>query len=125
MKKITHIQTIRFDLKVHSIAGWIYSFLIPGKDHIDICYDPDSDLFLYAYRGQGTYSLSTIRLSKPQAGNHLKEGDIEFLSVLEEKHLFGDSLLCTILDKNRNVVISIIRGAYSGGISVYENKKTT
>jgi hypothetical protein len=123
MKKIKHIQTIRFDLKVHSISGWIYSFLIPGKDHIDICYDEEADLFLYAYRGQGTYSVSTIRLPKPQAGHHLEEGDIEFLSVLEEKHLFGDSLLCTILDKNRNTVISIIRGAYSGGISVSENKK--
>ncbi len=123
MKKITHIQTIRFDLKVHSISGWIYSFLIPGKDHIDICYDEHTDLFLYAYRGQGTYSVSTIRLPKPHGPSHLKEGDIEFLSVLEEKHLFGDSLLCTILDKNRNTVISILRGAYSGGISVSENKK--
>ncbi len=123
MKKIDHIQTIRFDLKVHSISGWIYSFLIPGKDHIDICYDETADLFIYAYRGQGTYSVATLRLPNPKAGNHLAEGDIEFLSVLEEKHLFGDSLLCTILDKNRNVVISIIRGAYSGGISVSEYKK--
>jgi hypothetical protein len=121
MGKIIHIQTIRFDLKVHSIAGWIYDVFIPGKDHIDICYDQDQDLWIYAYRGQGTYAVSTLHLPKLDAKNK-EEGEVEFLSILEEKHLFGDSLLCNILDKKRNTIITLIRGAYSGGISVSEKK---
>ncbi|MBL6989975.1 MAG: hypothetical protein ISR65_09365 [Bacteriovoracaceae bacterium] len=117
MENIKHIQTFKFDKTTSTVGGWIFDMLIPGKDQIDVTYDEGRDLFMYSYRGQYDFDVASIRVEN-KSELALEAGQIDFVSALEDRPLLGESLLCNIVDKNRGVVITVLKGVSSGGISV-------
>ena len=121
MTEIKKIQTLKLDQTVDSPTSWVMDWLVPGKDQIDVCYDEGSDLFIYGYRGQSDYDVATIRVEE-KGPKFLEEGPIRILSTLQEKRFLGNSMVCTLLDENRGVIVTILKGASSGGIAVAPKK---
>ena len=117
MEGLKIIQSYKFDKRASGIASWVFDLLVPGKDYIDIAYDDIHGQFIYTYRGQSDFDVATVKI--PSTSEEMKvEGEIEIVSALKDNHLLGDGLICTLLDKTRNVVITIFKGASSGGIDV-------
>jgi hypothetical protein len=116
---IKEIQTFVFDKKVHSLSAWAYDFLVPGKDKIDVSYAPGTKTLFYSYRGQSNFSLATLQVSG-LSEDQFEEGDLEVVTYLEDRRALGDSLICQLRDVKRRVLISILKGASTGSISVHK-----
>ena len=117
MEGITIIQSYKFEERAAGIASWVFDMLVPGKDHIDVAYDEKHDIFIYTYRGQSDFDVAAIKVAN--VTDEMKsEGEIEIISAHKDNHLLGDGLICTLEDKNRNTVITVFKGASSGGIAV-------
>lgn len=118
MENLHLIQSYKFDQRPAGIESWVFDMLIPGKDHIDIIFDKIHNNFIYAYRGQSEFDVATTKI--PNFTEKMtEEGEIEIVSTLKENRFVGgDVLICTLEDKARGVIITIFKGASSGGIDV-------